>query len=620
MRAYRFGEFELDLEARQLRRDGEPVHLERRPFDFLALLVREPGRLHTRDEIIAALWPPRIVIDFDAGLNTVVRKVRLALGDSPDSHRYIDTVPGKGYRFVAPVRTDTPRGLTGDAVTAAAQVPAPSSRRALAAAVLLALAFAAALALWRVVEPEPSKRIAVLPFENLTGDAELDYLATGLAQETSQSLARIDLPDLTVIGAVSARAMASSSMPLSEMAKQAGVDYVVDSSLRIDGTRMRVTSTLVRTRDGEQLWSAPFDRERTNELSLQRDLSIAIAEQIRQKLSPDVAAAIDRRQTQNPTAYRLYLKGREQWTRFHPNSLSDALAYYDQAVLEDPEYGLAWAGIGHSATTATLTSDVSPDVARPRARFAVEQAMRYGPDLAETWVAKGAYHFFVDWDYPGAETAVRRAIELDENNAMAHMTLALALSAQDRQVEARAAMQRARELDPFFPLMFANSCYIERMAGNPELSIEYATQAIAMNADFWPSYYQLGNTLMTVGDYAGALRAFESADKLSDRKSSLVSERAYVLACLGRDEEARELRDMLIARSAERYVPPFSIAYIEAGLGNRASAVEWLQRAIESRDILLTSTFERDTNESLLDHPRFPWLRERCGPVTAGAD
>ena len=612
MPTYRFDDFELDLDAGQLRLRGKPIRLERRPFDLLALLVANPGRLHTREEIIAALWPEKVIIDFDAGLNTLVRKVRHALGDSPEAPRYVETVPARGYRFAAPVAA-----VHAPVVPASAPAPAADAARPLrryAVVAVLLLAFVAAVVALREQEPAgpAHTRIAVLPFENLSGDEELGYLASGLAQETSTSLGQIDLPNLMVLGVVSSRAIAKSELPLRQAAHDVGVDFVVDSSLRLDGSRIRVTSHLIRAADGEQLWSASFDRELTNVLGLQRELSIAIAEQVRQRLSPEVAAAIDRRQTQNPQAYALYLKGREQWAEFQPTLVDDALSWYEQAVALDPEYGLAWAGIAHAATTATLTADAPPDAAQPVARHALEQALRFGADLAETHVARAAYAHFIDWEPAAGEIAARRAVELDPNNAMAHMTLAMTLSRQSRHAEARAAMRRARELDPLFPLMFANSAFIENAAGNTQLAIEFGTQAIAMDPEFWVGYFQLGRVLMRQGDLADALRMFENADRYSGGNTKALGYRAYVLGCLGRREEARELRDRLLDRAIERYVPPFMIALAEAGVGNIDGAYEWVNRGITARDVNMTPMVRPGT--AVRGDREFEWLLQSCGP------
>ncbi|MGA8205248.1 MAG: winged helix-turn-helix domain-containing protein [Woeseiaceae bacterium] len=506
---YRFAEFELDLDAQQLRVHGQPLRLERRPLDLLVLLVERRGRLVGREEIIAALWPNNVIIDFESGLNTLVRKVRNALGDSSEAPRFIETVPGRGYRFVAPIQAPP----AAEPATASPIAATPWWRSRLGVALMLAALLAGSLA-WRHMVSEPERiRIAILPLENLTGDPQLGYLASGIAEETNLSLARTDLPNLSVIGVVSARALAESDLPLPTIGRQLGVDFIVTSSLRLDGSRIRVTSRLLRVADGKQIWSASFDRELTNLLGLQRELSVAIAEQIRQRLSPEVAAAIDARQTKNPAAYELYLKGRYEWMQFQPGSVPRALQYYRQAVEKDPTYALAWAGIAHVLITSTVTVEANHAAVVAPAREALEQALTYGPDLAETQLALSSFRSFLQQDFPGAEAAVRRAIELDPNSAMCHMFLGLMLTQQHEYVEGRAMLRRARELDPLFPLMFANSAVAALSAGDPAEARELATQAIAINPDFWVGYLHLGGALYDLGDYEGSLEAYAEAEK-----------------------------------------------------------------------------------------------------------
>lgn len=608
MPRYRFAEFDLDLEAMRLCRHGEPVKLERRPLDLLVLLVGNHGRLVTREEIVAALWPARVIIDFEAGVHTLVRKVRHVLGDCPDAPRFVETVPGRGYRFVAPV------------VDLSATVPAvAASRKALPGRPLIAVLalLAATGGAWVALQPGPIPsaplRIAVLPFENLTGQQELTYLASGLAEDTSMSLAQIDLPDVAVIGGVSARALARSASPLPVIGREFDIDFVVRSSLRLDGRQIRVSSELVRVEDSEQVWSATFDRELTNVLGLQRELSIAIAEQVRQRLSPDVAAAIDRRQTQNPEAYALYLKGRYAWTRFLPTSVPEAFRLYEQAVATDPGYGLAWAGMAHALATSPMTADARPATVRAAARHALEQALAHGEDLAETQLALAAFRFFLDWDLAGAEGAAREAVALDPNSAMAHMMLGVALSQLGRHAEALAMLRRARALDPLFPLMHANSAIVALQAHDPRSAMEFATQAIAINPEFWVGYLHLGTAQVMLGDDAGALKAYTEAERMSGGNSKAVTYRAYLLARLGRMDEARALLDRLIAESGERWIPPYGIAVIHSGLGETDEAFDWLERAVRERDVHVLGLPKDPCLAMLRNDPRFGALLQQSG-------
>jgi TolB-like protein/DNA-binding winged helix-turn-helix (wHTH) protein/Flp pilus assembly protein TadD len=615
MHTYRFGEFELDLAAQQLRREGEPLRLERRPFDLLVMLVLHAGELQTRDDIIDVLWPVKVVIDFDAGVNTLVRKVRHVLGDPAEAPRFIETVPGRGYRFIAPV---TPVEPAPTPAAAPRQTPptAPqsSSRRRLLLVSLVVVGVAAALLAWQQNLFSPGQnRIAVLPFVNLTGDAKLGYLASGLADDTSISLGRIDLPGLAVIGGVSARAFARSGLALPEIRRQFDIDYLVDGSLRGDKDRLRISVRLLRTRDGEQLWSANFDRVRTDALGLQQELSAAIAEQVRQTLSPDVAIVIARRQTQNPQAYDLYLKGREQWMQFLPTSVDDAVAYYEQAVALDPDYGLAWAGMAHALATSTVTIGATRDAVLPRARAALDRALATAPELAETQYALAAYRGFIDQDLAGSTAAAQRAVQLDPNLAMAWMTLGIMLSNQGRYNEAREAMRRARVLDPLFPLLFANSAHVASVAGDSQAAFNLARQAIAINPEFWVGYFQLGLAQLRVGDYEAALVSLTEAERLSGGHRSTVDKRGFALGKLGRRAEARAILNKLLASREREPQSPAAIAGLYAGLGETDRAFEWLERAVTVQDAELKGMPTDPMFYDLHGDPRFARILQAAG-------
>lgn len=624
MKRYRFGDFELDLDAFELRRRGELIKLERRPLDLLALLVMQPSRLVRREEIIAALWPPKVIIDFESGLNTLVRKVRTALGDSSETPTFIETVPGRGYRFVAPVTVVSAPVEVMATVDPTSGAPAsltltrrrPATRVAVLVACLLGVG--AALLVWRGFDPPPQlTRVAVMPFENLTGDDGLAYLAAGLAEDTSTSLARIDPERVRVIG-LAPTALATSALSTPDISRQLGVDLIVLSSLRIDRGRIRVTSRLIRTMDSEQIWSTTLDRELTNTLGVQRELSVAIAEQIRLRLSPEVAAAIDRRQTQNPAAYLLYLQGRYEWSQLTPASTRRALEHFEQATKEDPDYALAWAGLAFAAITSLRTADTAPTVMKPAALEALRRAERLGPDLAETQYAIGYYSLFADLDSRAAQEAARAAIKLDPNNAQAHMLLGVSLMS-DQRVEALEMMRRARELDPTFALAFANSANVALAAGDLEGGLEFATQTIAINPEFWLGHYYLGAARNGLGDTEGALQAYADAARLSDGHSLTYSARASLLAQHGRMEDVRALLADMTAQAAHQYVPSYTFAVIHALLGDTDAAFASLDRAVETRDLGLLRLPTDLRLRRLHDDPRFGLLLRRCGCAPDGA-
>jgi TolB-like protein/DNA-binding winged helix-turn-helix (wHTH) protein/Flp pilus assembly protein TadD len=603
--ALRFGDFELDLTAYQLRRAGRPVHLERRPMEALILLATRKGGLVSREELIERLWGTKVVIEFDTGLNTVVRKIRQALEDPAEQPLFLETVTGKGYRFIAPVE---------EIGTAATPSPARSVGRrtwvaAAAVVVVIAASITAGLTLLR---PEPADRIAVLPFDNLSATHEQDYLADGLAEDTIASLGQIDPAHLEVIGTASTIAYKRGGKPLAEIGRELDVDYAVQGSLRAEGTQLRVTSTLIRVEDQVQLWTATFDRELTSTLGLQRDLSAAIAQQIRIRISPERSAALAERQTADPVAYDLYLRGRHEWRRVTPAGNHTALQYYDQAIQRDPNNALAWSGIAQTLGAAPMNSDVRPadivDSARAAARRAVERA----PDLSEAQVAWGYQHFWLDWHWNLAVKATRRAIELDANNAFAHLVLGHVLSQLGQQEEARLLVRRARELDPLFPMIYALSAQVAFQARDFAEAQELARQTIAMAPEFWVGYMQLGQVLEQLNDFPGALAALDQAAKYSDGNSKPLSLRAYVLARTGRSDEALAILADLEASAQQHYVPPYALALINTGLGREDETRRWLERAFEERDIHLGFLPVDPKWDVWRKQPWFVALVERC--------
>ena len=251
----------------------------------------------------------------------------------------------------------------------------------------------------------------------------------------------------------------------------------------------------------------------------------------------------------------------------------------------------------------------------PAARDALQRALEFGPNLAETQLALGSFHFFLDHDLPPAEAAARRSVALDPNSAMSHMFLGIVLSEHDKDIEARAMLRRARELDPLFPLMFANSAIVSLKAGEPREAREFATQAVAINPEFWPGYLHLGGAELALGNYSAALQAYSSAERLSGNNSArATSARAYILARLGRDDEARDVLEDMMSRSGERHVPPYYIAVALAGLGDTDAAIEWLGRALREKGIWCLNIARDRKLDSLRTDRRFAALLLQCEP------
>jgi TolB-like protein/Flp pilus assembly protein TadD len=572
----RFRDFELDLGAYELRRQGRPVRLERQPMDLLILLVERRRQLVTRGDIIDRLWGKDVFVDVETGVNTVVFKVRQALRDSPDAPAYVETVPGKGYRFIAPVEV----------------VSGPRT------------------AVSRVT-------LAVLPVENLSGDPEREYLADGLAEDTIASLGQIDPEHVGVIGRTSIMAYKRTTKSLAEIGHELGADYLVEGSLRAENGRLRITSKLIRVGDQVQVWSESYDREPTPLLDLQRELSTVIAQQIRIRLSPERLNALARRHTRNADAYDLYLRGRYFGNQLTPATNKRAVEYYERATALDPEYALAWSGIADAFSASPINSDVPPRQVSHRAREAAERAVRADPDLAETQTSLGYVNFLLDWNWPTAEAAFRRAIAFDPSYSRAHVVLGHVLSQMGRQSEAETAIRRAREVEPLNAMVHAMSSQVAFQGRDYPAAVEHARQAIIVDPEFWIGHVQLGQAYEQLGRSDPAFESLMNAGRFSDGNSKAMSFRGHLLAKLGRVDEARDVLRTLEAVSRDRYVPPHAMALVHAGLGERDAVFEWLDRAYEARDVHLIFLPVDPRWDACRADPRFGALLARCGFVSS---
>ena len=626
----RFRDFELDIEAYQLRRQGRPVRLERQPMELLILLVEQRGRLVSRSQIAERLWGKDVFVDVETGVNIAISKVRQALRDSTEKPQCVETVVGKGYRFVAAVEVASSAGAIPIAearddqpldASLTRREPMPSGAPVLAshgswlAAGIFGCAAIVAFAVWvwSATRPTTPVTLAVLPFANLTGNLDREYLADGLTEEATVTLAQIAPQQLIVVGRQSAMAYKRSSKPLVAIGNELGVNYLVESSIRAEGDRLRITSKLIRVRDQVQLWSRSYDRDAGSVLGLQQELSTTIGEQIRLRLSPERIAAVARRQSERPEAFDLYLRGRYYANQRTRATVARALDYYEQAATIDPNYALAWSGIADALTSRPINSDFPPLDVRGPARDAAERAVRADPDLAEAQTALGRVYFWLEWDWSAAEAAFRRATVLNESYAQAHLMLGHVLSQTLRHNDAVAALRRARELDPLNAMNHAISAQVSFQARDYPGALDHAQRAIVVNPEFWIGHAQQALAYEQLGRRDTALDALTRAGRLAGGNHMTIAARGYLLATLGRHSEAREVLRMLEQGSHEGYVPPTGLALVYAGLGERDRAFEWLEKARTKQDVNLVFLPVDPRWDAIRDDPRFVALVARCG-------
>jgi TolB-like protein/Flp pilus assembly protein TadD len=454
----------------------------------------------------------------------------------------------------------------------------------------------------------------VLPFENLGGDPERGYLADGLTEETISSLGQLDPERVGVIGRQSMMVYrGNATKSLAEIGREVGADYLLESSLRAEGGRFRITTKLIRAGDQVQVWSESYDREPTSMLGLQRELSAAIAQQIRLRLSPDRLDALARRQTRNADAYDLYLRGRTFVNQRTPATTLKAIEYFGRATALDPNYALAWAGLTEAYGASPMNGDAPPLEVGPHARDAALRALRSDPNLAEAQFAMAYVNWMLDWNWTAAESGLRRATALDANYAMSHLVLGHMLSQSGRHDLARLSMDRGRELDPLNPMVHALSSQVEFQARNHAAALDHARRAIALDPEFWIGYIVQGQALERLNLAEPAIESLVRAGRFSGQNSKTVSFRGYVLAKAGRTAEAREVLKTLQTAARDRYVPPYAMALVHAGLGEREAVFEWLERAYSVRDVHLIFLPVDAKWDDYRHDARFVALLSRCG-------
>ncbi len=572
---YRFGTFALLPAEKQLLQEGKPVALAPKVFATLLMLVESQGRLLKKEEFLKRVWKDSFVEE--VALAHTISQLRKVLRSGTGEADPIETVPKHGYRFTARVET---------------------------------------------VVPEPPEMpshvtLAVLPFENLSANPDREYLADGLTEEVIAVLGRIDPEHLRVIGRTSTMAYKRSTKSLTEIGRELGARFLVESSIRGDGARLRVTSKLIRADDQVQIWSASYDSEPASVLEFERELSTAIAQQIRIRLSPERLNGMAVRQTQHVEAYDLYLRGRYFWAQLSPPTTRRAVEFYKRATELDPNYALAWSGLADAYASSPINGDAPPLMVGPLAQQAAAHAIRAAPGLAEALTSVGFLKFWIDWDWPAAETALRQAIDLDPGYSVALRMLGIVLSHMANHQEAHAAARRARELDPLDFVHQALSAQIAVNARDYPAAVEFARRANVLDPQFWVGYYQLAQASVQLGDNDVAFDALQKAGQFSGGNSKVMGLRGYLLAKLGRAGEAREVLNTLEAVARERYVPPYASALVHAGLGQQDLALEWLNRAYQVHDVHLALLGVDPKWDAFRSDPRFVALLERCA-FTAG--
>jgi TolB-like protein/DNA-binding winged helix-turn-helix (wHTH) protein/Flp pilus assembly protein TadD len=616
-RYLRFGVFEADVEALELRKGGKLLPLQEQPFQLLAILLKRPGELVTREELQAALWP-QTVVDFDHGLNKAVSKIRDALGDSAENPRFVQTVARRGYRFLADVSAVGLAPAYSPAVEAAPPPATSSPRRfwrriavatGLAAALLLVII---ALRLTSTFKSSPQVHsLAVLPLENLSGDAAQEYFADGMTDELITQLAQISA--LRVISRSSAMSYKHLQKPLADIARELNVDAVVEGSILRSGERVRITAQLIRVPADEHLWAQSFEGNLTDTLALQSQVARAVADRIRVTLSRTEHEALQKTRTVNVQAYDDYLKGRFYWNQRTREGLKQAIDYFKSSIALEPSYAEAYAGL---ADSYALSGDweygiLSPAEAFVQAKQAAYKALALNDSLSEAHTSLAFVLDLYGWDWESAEEQYRVAIGLSPGYATAHHWYAFHLLLMGRTSEGIDELRTAENLDPLSLIIGADLADALCIARRFDEAIVQIRKTLTLGPDFALGHFELGQVLVQKRDYESAISEFQKAIEIAGHRAVFDSNLAYAYALSGRRPEAMQIAKGLEMRPDSNPAASASIALIYAGLGDADQSMIWLNKAYDVRfnpSILLRPAFD-----SLRLDKRFQDLRRRIG-------
>jgi TolB-like protein/DNA-binding winged helix-turn-helix (wHTH) protein/Tfp pilus assembly protein PilF len=627
-RVLRFGVFQVNLAARELRKHGVRIRLPGQPFRVLSILLERPGQVVSREEMRDKLWDSETFVDYERSLNSAIRKLRAVLGDSQESSRYIETVPRLGYRFIAPVEeisTSVEAALTGQLEPVPIRVPDKAVgfnvRRwflILGIPVVL-LTVAAGYFVWsrmRTRPQPPGERLmlAVLPFENLTGDPAQEYLSDGLTEEMIAQLGHLDPEHIGVIARTSVMHYKHTTEAAGQIGRELGVQYVLEGSLRREADRIRITAQLVQMKDQTHIWSRQYDRELKSLLALQGEIAQETADEIQLRLGQGHKLWATERKLSSPASYQtydLYLKGRYFWNKRTKEGFQQAADYFQQSIASDPNYARAYAGLADTYALMSSWNFLPQTEAIPKARAAALRATQLDDSLAEAHTSLALIAENYDYDWQTAEKEYRRAIELDPQYATAHQWYAECLAFQGRFSEALAESERARQLDPLSLIIATDHAAILYYARQYDRAIEQFRAVLAMEPKFLRAH-------MVVYPYVekGMFpEALAETDRWRHGDGSPVSEvEAYVYGRWGKQQQAKRALAQWKQGSPGRPVS-VTLAVLEAYIatGRNEDAVALIEKSYREHSNLVTSLKVEPALDPLRGDPRFQELLRGVG-------
>jgi TolB-like protein/DNA-binding winged helix-turn-helix (wHTH) protein/Tfp pilus assembly protein PilF len=638
VRSVRFGVFEVDLRAGDLKRKGIRIKLQGQPFLLLITLLKERGEVVTREELRRTLWPEDTFVDFDHSLGSAINKLREALGDSATHPRFIETVPRRGYRFIAPLEAIGGTGIAPEVSeplldrqplsstslpkvensarpdhAAVRRWPWPSVWRVFAGAIVLLAAGLTFFVIPRSRPPALVRSLAVLPLENLSGDPAQEYFSDGMTDELITELGQI--ADLRVISRTSAMTYKGTHKSLPQIARDLKVDALVEGAVLRSGSQVRITAQLILADADKQLWAKSYEGELRDTLTLQSQVARAIAEEIRKKLTPREQAVLNNVNRVNPEAHEAYLKGRYFWNKRTADGLSKAIDFFDQAVKRKPDYALAYAGL---ADSYALAGDwkyglLAPSEAYPKAKAAATKAIALDGTLGEAHISLAFCLDNFEWNWESAGKEFTRGIELSPGYPIGYEWYGWHLAGLGRHGEAVAEVEKAASLDPLSPSIGADLAEELLVAHRLDEAVDQIRKTMILDPFFAPAHYVLGQTFVQKHSYNEAIAELQKAIELSPGSSAFTANLAYAYAVSGMRDEAERILDNLKSRSPQAFSNYPEIAMVYVGLGEKDQTMAWLEKAYAER--VSPWVLMRPCFNPMRSDPRFQDLLHRVGLI-----
>lgn len=571
VRSYEFGPFRVDLAKRLLFRDGEPVALTPKAFETLVVLLKSGGEVLLKEELIGSVWPDTVVEE--GSLNRNISTLRRALGESPVDHKYIVTIPGRGYRFVG----------------AASHLPEEGSLR----------------------DREPIESLAVLPFLYLSGDSDQEYIADGLTEALITDLARIRA--LRVVSRTSVMRYKNTRDSLPDIARELGVDGVIEGSVMREGRRVRITVQLIEGQTDRHLWANAYEGELGGVMGLQSAVVRAILGEIRVVLTPEEEARLLAVRVVNPPAYEAYLKGRHFWNQRTLNGLKRSEAYFEQAIRSDHGYALAHVALARTYVVMLDYEFQSLQELAPKAMQAAQRALELDPHLGEAHTTLALLKLICEWDFAAAEQQFQSALDLSPGDSTAHQWYGVLLMYQRRFEEALHEMQKAQSLDPLAPIVGAALGMVHVLAGKYDEAIARAEAVRELEPHSPQAYAVLGLARQQKHEYPQAIADFARYVELSGKDPDALMRLGCACARSGDPDAARKILRDLRERSAAHYVSPGSLAALELAAGDTERSLADLRKGLEQRATSMLMLAVDPAFAPLRPDPRFRALLREIG-------